>query len=238
MSAKSPSQRVRALRAAFPYTIPIMAGFLFLGISYGIYVTASGLSPAYPISMALLVFGGSMEFVARDLLLGSFNLLGAFALTLMVQARHVFYGLSMLEKYRPLGWKKYYLIFGLCDETFSINCTTPVPADVDAGWFYTFVTLLNQIYWVTGATLGALFGSLLRLQVAGLDFVMTALLTVVFLNNWMKEDNHVSSLIGLAVPAAALALLGRDRFMIPAMLAILAVLTLLRPRLEKGGAAA
>ena len=238
MGRPSPAPRLRALRAAFPYTIPIMAGFLFLGTSYGIYVTMAGLSPFYPIAMALTVFGGSMEFVARDLLLGAFDLAGAFALTLMVQARHVFYGLSMLEKYSPLGWKKYYLIFGLCDETFSINCTTPVPVGVDAGWFYFFVTLLNQFYWVTGATIGALFGSLVHIQAKGLDFVMTALLTVIFLNNWMKEKNHVSSLVGLAVPLLGLIVLGRDGFMIPSMLVMLAALTLLRPVLDKGGDAA
>ncbi len=238
MKPSLPSARARALRAAFPHTVPIMAGFLFLGTAYGVYMRTSGFSAAYPIGMALTVFGGSMEFVAVDLLRGAFNLAGAFLLTLMVQARHVFYGLSMLEKYRGMDWKKYYLIFGLCDETFSINCTAPVPPDVDAGWFYFFVTLLNQLYWVSGAALGSLFGGLIALNVRGLDFVMTALLAVIFLNNWMREKEHTGSLIGLGVPLAALALLGRDRFMIPAMAAILLALTLLRPRLDKGGAAA
>lgn len=227
-----------ALKAAFPHTIPIMAGFLFLGSAYGIYMNTQGFPWYYPTLMAITVFAGSMEFVAVNLLLGAFDPLGALALTLMVNARHLFYGLALLEKYKVPGLKRVYMIFGLCDESFSINLTAEPPEGVDRGWFMTFVTLLNQSYWVTGATLGGVFGSVLRFNAEGLEFVMTALLLVIFLNNWMHERSHWSSLVGLAVTAACLAAFGSSDFIIPAMIGIVGLLTLLRGRLggEEGAA--
>lgn len=217
-----------AFLAAFPYTLPIFAGFLFLGIAYGIYMNAQGFPAIYPILMSLTVFAGSMEFVAANLLLGNFNPIGAFFLTLMVNARHLFYGLSMLDKYNGLGKKQIYLIFGMCDESFSINCTTEVPEGIDKGWFYFFVTVLNHFYWFLGATLGGLFGSFLNFNMEGLEFVMTALLVVIFLENWMKEKSHASSLLGLLLSFACLILFGKDNFIIPSMFCILGALTLLR----------
>jgi len=223
-----------AFRAAFPYTIPIMAGFLFLGTAYGVYMNVSGFPAIYPILMSLTIFAGSMEFVAVDLLLGVFNPVGALLLTLMVNARHLFYGISMLDKYRNVpGKKRWYLVFGMCDESFSINVAANVPEGVDKGWFYFFVTLLNQCYWVCGATLGGVFGSLLTFEPEGLEFVMTALLAVLFLEQFLKEKNHTSSLLGVGLSVICLALFGRDSFIIPSMLAILGVLTLLRKPLEK-----
>lgn len=225
--------RRAALKAAFPKTIPIMTGFLFLGMSYGVYMNASGFAWYYPTLMALTIFAGSMEFVTVNLLLGPFNPLGALVLTLMVNARHLFYGLAMLERYKNVGLKKLYLIFGMCDESFSINLTETPPEGVDRGWFMFFVTLLNQCYWVTGATLGGVFGSLLTFNLEGLEFVMTALLLVIFLNNWMHEKHHATSLLGLGMTALCLAIFGASNFIIPAMLGILAVLTLLRAPLER-----
>lgn len=164
-----------ACRAAFPYTVPILAGFVFLGIAYGIYMNSLGFSAIYPIIMSFAIFAGSMEFVAANLLLGAFNPMNALFLTLMVNARHLFYGISMLDKYRGTGKKKFYLIYGMCDESFSINCTVNVPKNVDKGWFMFFVTLLNHFYWVIGAAIGGTFGSLVKFNTEGLDFVMTAL---------------------------------------------------------------
>ena len=183
--------------------------------------------------MSLLIYGGSMEFIAVSVLLSRFDPVGTFVLTLMVHARHIFYGISMLDKYKGMGWKKGYLIFGMCDETFSINCTAQIPTGVDRGWFYFFVTLLNHFYWVTGATLGGVFGSLLNIQVEGLDFVMTALLVVIFLDNWMKEKNHSSSLIGLGFTFVCLVIFKSENFLIPSMACILIALTLARGKLEK-----
>lgn len=230
-----------AFRAAFPFTIPIMTGFLFLGTAYGVYMNVSGFPAVYPILMSLTVFAGSMEFVAVDLLLGVFDPLGALALTLMVNARHLFYGISMLDKYRAVeGRKRWYLIFGMCDESFSINVAARVPENVDRGWFYFFVTLLNQCYWVCGAALGGLFGALLDFELEGLEFVMTALLAVLFLEQLLKEKDHTSALLGVGLSAVCLLAFGSARFVIPSMLAILGALTLLRRTLERreAGAAA
>ena len=223
----------KAFLAAFPYTIPILTGFLFLGIAYGIYMNVSGFSPIYPILMSMAIFAGSMEFVTVDLLLGMFHPMSALILALMVNARHLFYGISMLDKYKNVGKKRWYLIFGMCDETFSINCTTEVPAGVDRGWFYFFVTLLNQCYWVCGAAIGGICGSLISFETEGLDFVMTALLVVIFLEQWMKEKDHTSGVIGIVLTVICLVVFGNKNFIIPSMLGILGVLTLMRGRLER-----
>ncbi len=224
----------KTFKAAFPHTIPIFAGFWFLGMTYGIYMNVSGFPFWYPMLMSLTIFAGSMEFVAVSLLLGVFNPLQAFAMTLMINARHLFYGISMLDKYRGTGWKKFYLIFGMCDESFSINYTAEIPEDTDRGWFMFFVTLLNQFYWFFGATLGGVFGSLIHFSTEGLDFVMTAMFVVIFLEQWLKEKNHVSAVMGIVLSLLCLVAFGADDFMIPSMLAIFAILTLMRGRLEGG----
>ncbi|MCR6546404.1 AzlC family ABC transporter permease [Dehalobacterium formicoaceticum] len=226
----------KAFKTAFPCTIPIFAGFVFLGIAYGIYMNASGFNFLYPMLMSLTIFGGSVEFVVVGLLLGAFDPLKALMLTLMINARHLFYGISMLEKYRVPGLKRFYLIFGMCDESFSINYSANIPEDVDKSWFMFFVTLLNHFYWVLGATLGGLFGGLIRFNTRGLEFVMTALFVVIFLDQWMKETSHYSSLIGLGMSAICLILFGSGNFIIPAMVLILLVLSLLKGVLMKAGA--
>lgn len=227
--------RRRALRAAFPYTLPIFAGFLFLGLTYGIYMHVSGFSFCYPMLMSLTIFGGSLEFIAVSLLLGVFAPVQTLAVTLMIQARHLFYGVAMLERYKGMGWKKPYLIFGLCDESFSINYTAGIPPAVDRGWFMFFVTLLNHFYWVVGSTLGGLLGPMLRFDTEGLDFVMTAMFVVIFLDQWQKEKQHATALLGLAASVVCLLVFGADAFLLPAMACILGFLTVLRRPLEKRG---
>lgn len=229
--------RMKAFRAAFPYTIPIFAGFWFLGLAYGIYMNVSGFSFLYPMLMSMTIFGGSLEFVAVTMLLSPFAPVQTFIMSLMIQARHLFYGIAMLDSFKGLGWKRAYLIFGMCDETFSINYTAKIPEGVDRGWFMFFVTLLNHFYWVFGATLGGILGSLIHFNTEGLDFVMTAMFVVIFLEQWLKEESHVSSLLGLGLSALCLIAFGPDQFMIPAMAAILGVLLLLKKVLEKGGVA-
>ena len=218
----------RSFRAAFPCTIPMLAGFLFLGMAYGIYMNVSGFSFVYPMIMAAVIFGGSLEFLAAQMLLSPFATLQVLMVSLMIQARHLFYGISMLDKLKDMGWKKFYLIYGMCDETFSINCTAEIPKDCDRGWFYFFVTLLNQLYWVGGATLGGLLGNLITFDTKGLDFVMTAMFIVIFLEQWLKEKHHFSEWAGLASSAACLLIFGKDNFMRPAMICILLLLTAFR----------
>ena len=226
---------LKAFRAAIPLTVPIFAGFCFLGMAYGIYMNAAGFSPWYPFFMSMLIFGGSLEFIAVSMLLAPFAPLQAFIVALMVQARHIFYGLSMLEKFRGTGWKKPYLIFGMCDETFSINFTAKVPEGVDRGWMMFFVTLLNQLYWVSGATIGAIAGSMLSFDTHGVEFVMTAMFTAIFMEQWMKERLHYTAIIGIVATAVSLAVFGADSFLIPAMAAIVIILTILRGPLERRG---
>lgn len=223
----------KAFRAALPYTIPICIGFLFLGISYGFFMHSKGFSFLYPVLMSLFIFAGSMEFVTVNLLLTAFNPLSAFLLALMVNARHLFYGISMLDKYKNTGLKKPYLIYGMCDESFSINCTVTPPADVDKGWFMLFVTLLNQIYWVAGAALGSLLGSVISFDTTGIEFVMTALFVVMFINQWEETDNHRSALTGVFCSMVCLFLFGAQHFIIPAMALIIACFSLMaRPKQE------
>jgi len=229
------SLRLQALKAAFPYTIPIFAGFWFLGIAYGIYMNVSGFSFLYPMLMSITIFGGSLEFVAVSMLLGSFAPLQTFIMTLMIQARHLFYGISMLDKYKGMGWKKFYLVFGMCDESFSINYSAKIPENVDKGWFMFFVTLLNHFYWVSGATLGGILGSFISFNTEGLDFVMTAMFVVIFLEQWLKEKKHYTALIGVVASAACLLIFGAESFLIPTMACIVCFLTVFRKPIEKAG---
>ena len=222
----------RAFKCAFPYTIPIFAGFCFLGMTYGIYAKTSGFSFWYPLAMSIAIFGGSLEFLTVSMLLASYAPVQVLLTALLIQARHLFYGISMLDKYKGTGWKKPYLIYGMCDETFSVNCTAKIPPDVDRGWFYFFVTLLDQIYWVVGATIGGILGGVLHFNTNGLDFVMTAMFVVIFMEQWIKDQRHVSQWIGLAAGVICLLFFGADHFLIPTMICILCALTALRKPLE------
>lgn len=232
---KAADIRRRAFCAAFPHTVPILAGFWFLGMAYGIYMDVSGFSVWYTLLMATVIFGGSLEFVAVSLLLSPFAPLATFLLALMIQARHLFYGLSMLDKYKGLGRKRWYLIFGLCDETFSINCSTSLPSGIDRGWYYFFVTLLNQLYWVSGSVIGNLLGNLLTFDMRGLDFVLTAMFVVIFLEQYLHDRQHLTAIIGIAATVVSRLVFGPSAFIIPAMLIILALLTLLRQPITKAG---
>ena len=230
---KQRSVQWNALKAAFPYTIPIFAGFWFLALAYGINMRVSGFSFVYPMAMSIVIFGGSLEFVAVSMLLSPYAPLQTFLMTLMIQARHLFYGISMLDKYKHAGAKKFYLFYAMCDETFSVNYTANIPDGVDKGWFYFFVSLLDQSYWVSGATIGGLLGGLIHFDTTGLDFVMPAMFVVIFMEQWMKEKRHISELIGFAAAVSCLLLFGADNFMIPTMVCILAALLFLRRPIEK-----
>ncbi|RIN39754.1 branched-chain amino acid ABC transporter permease [Staphylococcus simulans] len=228
---------LKAIKAAFPQTIPIFAGFSFIGIAYGIYMHSLGFPPIYAMLMSLLIFAGSMEFVAGSLLLVSFNPLSVFVLTLMLNSRHLFYGISMLDRFKGTGKYKPYLILGMCDETFVINNMANVPKNVDKTLFMFYVTLLNQFYWFFGTTIGSLFGVFIKFDTKGLDFVMVALFVVIFLESWLKEKNHISSLIGLAIPIVCLVIFGPNQFILPSMILIVLALTILRGYFARKGVA-
>lgn len=229
------SMRRRALAAAFPHTIPVLTGYAFLGVAYGIYMRVSGFPFWYPTLSSVVIFGGSLEFVLVSMLMSSFAQLQTFLMALMIQVRHLFYGIALLEKYRHLGKMRFYLIFGMTDESFSVNCSAEIPDGVDEGWFYFFVTLLDHCYWVTACTVGGLLGSLISFDTQGLDFVMTAIFVVIFLNQLMKGRKHYTALIGLLSSVGCLVLFGAESFLIPTMLTILLLLTVFRRPLERAG---
>ena len=219
--------------AALPRTLPVLAGYCFLGMTYGIYLNTSGLPIWFALIMCLTIFSGSAEIIAVSLMSEPFNPINALVVTMMTGARYLFYGISMLEKFRGTGAKKFYLIYGTVDETFSINYQTVLAPDVDRGWFMLFVTALDHAYWIFGTMLGAFLGSLIGFDTTGLDFVMTAMFVVMFMNQWMSEKKHLSEGIGLIVTAVCLVLFGADNFIIPTMAAILIVLTAAKKPLEK-----
>lgn len=222
----------RAFKLAFPYTIPIFTGFLFLGFAYGVYMRSLGFSPIYPMVMCFTIFAGSLEFLAGNILLGAFNPLQAFFVGFAVNARHIFYGLSLLDKYKNAGKKKLYMIYALCDETFSVNVTLNDIEGVDKEDVYFAVTLLNQSYWVLGTYLGALFGGVLSINTQGLDFVMTALFIVIFLDYYFKNKQAFSSAMGFILSIASLLIFGKDNFIIPTMVSIVVILLAFRGKYD------
>lgn len=192
----------------------------------------SGFSFYWPMLMAMTIFCGSVEFVAVKLLLSPFNLVQSFVIALFICARHLFYGISMLDRFKGMGWKKFPLIYGMCDETFSVNYTARVPQGVDHGWFMLWVTVLDYTYWVTGAALGGIFGTWVSFSTKGLDFVMTAMFVVIFMEQWMKEKRHAASIMGIVISAICLVIFGSNNFVVPSMAFMLLMFMSLRSKLE------
>ena len=231
-TAAGPAGRAAAaVRAAFPHTLPVLMGFSCLGLTYGVLMASKGYGALWSFLMSALAFGGSMQYVAISLLTVAFDPLQALLMSLMVNARPLFYGLSMLPRYRGMGRVRNALVFLLCDETFSINCAAEPPAGIPAKDFYLAVSLLDYLYWVTASFVGGLIGGMLHADLTGLDFVLTALIFVLFLDRWDRREDRPSALIGLGAAVACLAVFGQDSFIIPAMGVILAALLLGRNRL-------
>ena len=214
----------RLLRAAFPATVPVMTGFLVLGFAYGVLMDTKGYDPLWSTLMSLLAFGGSMQYVAITLLTTVFDPVQAFLLSVMVNARHLFYGLALLEKYKGLGKVRGFLIFALCDETFSLVSTVEPPADVDRKDFYLGVSILNYGYWVLATAVGGLMGDLIPFDTTGLDFALTALFVVLFMEQWKKRENRFAGLTGIVCAVVALLLFGAEQMVIPAMVFMAVIL--------------
>ena len=220
----------RAAAAAFPLTIPVLTGFLVLGMAYGVLMQTNGYGAFWSVLMSAVAFCGSMQFAAITLLTSVFDPVAALLLSIMVNARHLFYGISMLEKYKGLGKVRAFLIFGLCDETFSIASTAEPPEGVERRDFYLFVTLFAYLYWVGGTLLGGLLGSVIPFSTEGLDFALTALFVVLFLGQLENRDSRVYGLIGTVCSLAVLLVAGADNMVIPSMIVILGVLLIGRKR--------
>lgn len=211
----------KTIRSAFVATLPVLTGYLVLGFGFGIILKSAGFGILLAFAMSFLIYAGSMQYVAIGLLTGGASLLTAALTTLMVNARHLFYGISMLGKYRDVGKCKPYLIFSLTDETYSLVCSDVT--GIEGGRvsdYYLFVSLFNHFYWIAGSVLGALAGTLIHFNSEGIDFALTALFLTVFLEQWLSSKKHAPALIGVLVSALCLIVFGADRFLIPAMLII------------------
>lgn len=222
-----------ALRAALPHTIPILSGFIVLGSAYGILMNSQGVPIIWTAFSSIFVYAGSMQFVAVTLLAAGFDLIGAFLMTLMVNARHLFYGISFLQKYGNMGALKPYMIFSLTDETFSLICSVKPPDKVSTKWFYFYISLLNHMYWVIGSVLGGILGGLLRFETRGLDFVLTALFVVIFMDQWKSTKNHIPAIIGVSSGIICRFIFGSSTFIIPSMALILISVTLFKRPIER-----
>lgn len=217
-------------RTAFLDTVPVMTGYLFLGFGFGILALQNGLSLWWAMAMSVFIYAGSMQFVAVTMLSGGAGLLTAALTTLAVNARHLFYGISMIDRYKGTGRKKPYLIFSLTDETYSL--VSQGQPRQDGGRYYLLVSLLDQCYWVLGTLLGAAVGQLLPINYEGIDFVLTALFVTIFVEQWLSTKNHLPALIGLGASVLCLILFGSSSFLIPSMGLITLLLLLTRGKEE------
>ena len=229
---------LKLLKTAIINTIPVMMGYIVLGIGFGILFEKSGYGILWTLAMSIFVFAGSMQYVAVGLITGGASLISTALTTLMVNARHLFYGISMINRYKGAGLKKLYLMFALTDETYSLVCNGDYPEGEDPHWYCFLVSLCNQCYWVAGSALGAILGAAITFNTAGIEFSMTALFVTIFVEQWLTSKEHRPALIGISASVLCLLIFGSESFLIPAMILITVLLTACRKALEKSAAAA
>lgn len=221
----------RALKLAFPNTLPVMAGYLFLGLGFGVLLSQAGYGAFWALMMSGGIYAGAMQFVTIDLLLTGAGLVQAALMTLLVNARHLVYGLTMASRYQNTGGAKPYLAFALTDETFALLATFPVPEGLEAKQYYTAVSALNQAYWVVGSLLGSLLGQVLPFDLSGIEFSMTALFVVMLVEQWRNKAARPSMLVGVLSALLCRILFGENNFTLPAMALICLALLLGRKQL-------
>lgn len=226
--------RGAVVRQAFYKSLPVMAGYVILGTGFGILLRNAGYGVPWAFAMSVLIYAGSMQYVGIGLISGGASVLTALLTTVMVNARHLFYSISMIGRYRDAGRYKPYLIFALTDETYTLLCDGHAPAEGSAALYRFCVSLFNQCYWVAGSVLGSLLGGVLPFSTQGIEFSMTALFIASFTEQWLAGGNRVPALAGLVCSLICLAVFGPERFLIPAMLLITLALSLLRGRLSAG----
>ncbi len=217
-----------AVRAAFLDTVPVMTGYVFLGFGFGILLHQAGYGALWAAAMSLFIYAGSMQYMAVSLLSSGAGLLTAALTTVVVNARHLFYGISMVDAYKGAGKKKPYMIFALTDETYSLVSKNQVPEGMSRHAYCLLVSLFDQIYWVAGTLLGSLAGSLLPINYEGIEFVLTALFVTIFVEQWLSTKKHAPAIIGVASSVICLLIFGRDVFLIPSMVVIALLLTVMR----------
>lgn len=225
----------QAFKKAFPYTIPVLTGYLFIGIAFGVMYAEKGYSFLWAILMSVMVYAGSGQYLAVNFFVPGISFLQVIFLTFMVNVRHIFYGVSLLDKFNRVGKKRWYMIFALTDETYSLLCTTKIPKGVEEDKFLFAISVLDHGYWILGSAIGAIAGTLLPISSEGIEFAMTALFVVIFIEQWMDKKNRIPEIIGVVTATVALLIFGPDSFVLPAMLAIVALLFIGRKNLEKEG---
>ena len=222
-----------AFKKAFPYTIPVLTGYLFIGIAFGVMYAEKGYSVWWAVLMSLLVYAGSGQYLAVNFFVPGISFLQVIFMTLMVNIRHVFYGLSLLERFNKIGKKRWYMIFGLTDETYSLLCTAKVPKEVEEEKFLFAISALDQSYWVIGSAIGGILKSVLPFNAEGIEFAMTALFVVIFIEQWMERKNRLPAVIGAGSALLCLQIFGSGSFVFPTMILSILILFASRKRLEK-----
>ena len=221
------------LSAAIRVTVPVLMGYLAIGMAFGLMLQSVGYGAPWALLMSLTIYAGSGQYLGVSLLATGASLPQVAFLTLMINFRHLVYGLSMLEKFRGIGKRKFYMIFSLTDETYALLSSVKVPEGIRAHDYYFTIAMLNQSYWVLGSVLGSLLGAALGIDTTGVDFAMTALFLVIAVGQWKKAESHLPALLGAAATLVGLLLAGAENMLLPALGVIVAALTLMRPRLEE-----
>lgn len=230
----------RSLRTAFPYTIPVLAGYLCIGVAFGLMLERAGYNVVWAFFMSLTIYAGSGQYLGVSLLSGCVALGTVALLTFIINFRHLVYGLSMLEKFKGMGKRKLYMIFSLTDETYALLAQTTPPDGVEPGSFYCSIALLDHLYWIAGSVLGSVAGALLAFDTTGVEFAMTALFLVIAVEQWREKGNRIPALLGLGITLLSRLILGAENMLIPALILIVTALLPLRGKLdpaEKGGTA-
>lgn len=225
---------LRAVRAAFPRTVPVLAGYLALGTAFGLMLHSIGFGPLWAVAMSILIYAGSGQFLAVSMIAASTSLPQVALLTFLLNFRHFFYGLSQISRYHGAGVRRWYLIFGLTDETYALLSSGMEPVEIPKADYYFAVTLLDHCYWIMGSFIGATVGELIAFDTTGVDFAMTALFVVLAVEQWKSRKKHAPALCGLCCGVVSLLIFGADLFLIPALIAIVILLLVMRRRLEAG----
>ena len=223
----------RIIKKVFPQTIPVMAGYISLGIAFGLLLQSIGYGPVWAFLMSLFIYAGSAQFLAVELLAAGATLTHIALLTFLLNFRHLFYGLSMIEKYRGTGIGKIYLIFGLTDETYALLTGYKTPEGLSDKSYFFAVTLMNHLYWIFGSVIGSVAGSIIPFDLTGIDFAMTALFAVLVVEQWKTNKNHIPAISGFVITVAALFIFGADNFLIPALIVMSVALLFMKGTLSR-----
>ncbi len=223
----------KALKYAFIQDIPVMLGYIVMGIAFGLMIQEIGYNFVWAFVISAVVYAGTMQFVLVSILSGGMNILAVVAITLSINSRHIFYGLSFIERFKEMGKAYPYMIYTLTDETYALLCGTEIPPHLDKKKTTFFISLLNQCWWVLGSTLGALAGQLIQFNTTGVDFAMTALFVVLAVEQWLSAKSHIPAIIGLVCGIVAVIVLGPENFIIPALLVAVVLLLVLQGRSER-----